>query len=54
MEFDVPYLLASNPNMILTKEWTYGAVSKDDYLEGSHIKSDLIYRIRTKLQITNI
>lgn len=54
MEFDGPYFLASNSNMVFTKGWIYEAVSKDDYSGGSNIKRDLIYRIRTKLQITNI
>ncbi len=54
MEFDVLYFLASNPNIALTKEQIYEAVSKDDYSGGAYIIRDIIYRLRTKLKITNI
>lgn len=54
MEFDVLYFLASNPNMAFTKEQIYEAVSKDDYARGAYIIRDIIYRLRTKLKITNI
>ena len=54
MEFDVLYLLASNPNMAFTKEQIYEAVSKDDYAGGAYIIRDIIYRLRTKLKIANI
>ncbi len=54
MEFDVLYFLASNPNMAFTKEQIYEAVSKDDYAGGAYIIRDIIYRLRTKLKITNI
>lgn len=54
MEFDVLYLLASNPNIAFTKEQIYEAVSKDDYAGGAYIIRDIIYRLRTKLKITNI
>lgn len=54
MEFDVLYYLASNPNMAFTKEQIYEAVSKDNYSGGSYIIRDIIYRLRTKLKITNI
>ncbi|MDE6619943.1 MAG: winged helix-turn-helix domain-containing protein [Lachnospiraceae bacterium] len=54
MEFDVLYFLASNPNIAFTREQIYEAVSKDNYSGGSYIIRDIIYRLRTKLQITNI
>lgn len=54
LEFDVLYFLASNPNIAFTKEQIYEAVSKDDYSGGAYIIRDIIYRIRTKLKITNI
>lgn len=54
MEFDVLYLLASNPNMAFTKEQIYEAVSKDDYAGGDYIIRDIIYRLRAKLRIANI
>lgn len=54
MEFDVLYFLASNPNIAFTKEQIYEAVSKDDYSGGAYIIRDIIYRLRTKLKITNI
>lgn len=54
MEFDVLYFLASNPNIAFTREQIYEAVSKDDYSGGSYIIRDIIYRLRTKLEIDNI
>lgn len=54
MEFDVLCFLASNPNIAFTKEQIYEAVSKDDYSGGAYIIRDIIYRLRTKLKITNI
>lgn len=54
MEFDVLYFLASNPNIAFTREQIYEAVSKDNYFGGSYIIRDIIYRLRTKLGITNI
>lgn len=54
MEFDVLCFLASNPNIAFTKEQIYEAVSKDDYSGGSYIIRDIIYRLRTKLEIDNI
>lgn len=48
------YFLASNPNIAFTKEQIYEAVSKDDYSGGAYIIRDIIYRLRTKLKITNI
>lgn len=54
MEFDVLYFLASNPNIAFTREQIYEAVSKDNYSGGSYIIRDIIYRLRTKLEITNI
>lgn len=54
MEFDVLYFLASNPDIAFTKEQIYEAVSKDDYSGGAYIIRDIIYRLRTKLKITNI
>lgn len=44
----------SNPNIALTKEQIYEAVSRDDYSGGAYIIRDIIYRLRTKLKITNI
>lgn len=54
LEFDVLYFLASNPNIAFTKEQIYEAVSKDDYSGGAYIIRDIIYRLRTKLKVTNI
>lgn len=54
MEFDVLYFLASNPNIAFTKEQIYEAVSMDDYFGGAYTIRDIIYRLRTKLKITNI
>ncbi len=54
MEFDVLYFLASNPDIAFTREQIYDAVSKDDYSGGAYIIRDIIYRLRTKLKITNI
>ena len=54
MEFDVLYFLALNPNIAFTREQIYEAVSKDSYSGGAYIIRDLIYRLRTKLEITNI
>lgn len=54
MEFDVLYFLASNPNIAFTREQIYEAVSKDDYSGGAYIIRDIIYRLRTKLEIANI
>ena len=54
MEFDVLYFLASNANIAFTKEQIYEAVSADDYSGGAYIIKDIIYRLRTKLKITNI
>ena len=54
MEFDVLYFLASNPNIAFTRERIYEAVCQEDYSEGSYIITDIIYRLRAKLKITNI
>lgn len=54
MEFDVLHFLASNPNIAFTREQIYEAVSKDNYSGGAYIIRDIIYRLRTKLEITNI
>ena len=54
MEFDVLYFLAFNPDIAFTKEQIYEAVSKDDYSGGAYIIRDIIYRLRSKLKITNI
>ena len=54
MEFDVLYFLTSNPDMAFTKEQIYEAVSNDSYLDGSYTIRDIIYRLRTKLKISNI
>lgn len=54
LEFDVLHFLASNPNIAFTKEQIYDAVSKEDYSGGAYIIRDIIYRLRTKLKITNI
>lgn len=54
MEFDVLCFLASNPNIAFTKGQIYEAVTKDHYSEGSYTIRDIIYRLRAKLNITNI
>lgn len=54
MEFDVLHFLAANPNIAFTREQIYEIVNKDNYSGGSYIIRDIIYRLRTKLQITNI
>lgn len=54
MEFDVLYFLALNPNIAFTREQIYEAVSKDGYSGGAYIIRNIIYRLRTKLKITNI
>lgn len=54
MEFDVLYFLASNSDIAFTREQIYEAVSKDDYSGGAYVIRDIIYRLRTKLKITNI
>ncbi len=54
MEFDVLYFLASNPDIAFTKEQIYEAVSTDGYSGGTYIIRDIIYRLRTKLKITNV
>ena len=54
MEFDVLYFLASNPNIAFTREQIYEAVSKDEYSGGAYIIRDIIYRLRTKFEISNI
>lgn len=54
MEFDVLYFLASNTNIAFTKEQIYEAVSNESYSGGSYIIRDIIYRLRTKLRISNI
>lgn len=54
MEFDVLYFLASNSNIAFTKEQIYEAVSKENYSGGAYIIRDIIYRLRTKLEIANI
>lgn len=54
MEFDVLHFLALNSNIAFTREQIYEAVSKDNYSGGSYIIRDIVYRLRTKLQITNI
>ena len=54
MEFDVLYFLASNPNIAFTREQIYEAESKDEYSGGAYIIRDIIYRLRTKLEISNI
>lgn len=54
LEFDVLHFLASNPNIAFTKEQIYEAVNKDSYSGGAYVIRDIIYRLRTKLKITNI
>jgi len=54
MEFDVLYFLASNPDIAFTKKQVYEAVSMDDYSGGAYIIRNIIYRLRTKLKLTNI
>lgn len=54
MEFDVICFLASNPNIAFTRDQIYEAVNKDNYSGGSYLIRDIIYRLRTKLGISNI
>lgn len=54
MEFDVLHFFALNPNISFTREQIYEAVSKDNFSGGAYIIRDIIYRLRTKLKITNI
>lgn len=54
MEFDVLCFLASNPDIAFTKDQIYEAVNKENYVDGSYTIRDIIYRLRTKLEITNI
>ncbi len=54
MEYDVLCFLASNPNMAFTKDQIYEAVNNDSYSGGSYLIRDIIYRLRTKLGISNI
>lgn len=54
MEFDVLYFMALNADMALTKDQIYEAVNKENYSDGSYIVRDIIYRLRTKLKISNI
>lgn len=54
MEFDVLCFLASNPNIAFTREQIYEAVSRDNYLGGSYVIRDIIYRLRAKLRISYI
>lgn len=54
MEFDVLCFLASNPDIAFTKDQIYEAVSRDNYAGGSYLIRDIIYRLRTKLGISNI
>lgn len=54
MEYDVLYFLASNPNIAFTREQIYEAVNKDNYSGGSYIIRDIVYRLRSKLEINNI
>lgn len=54
MEFDVLCYLASNPDIAFTRDQIYEAVSRDNYVGGSYLIRDIIYRLRTKLGISNI
>ncbi|MCM1220172.1 MAG: winged helix-turn-helix domain-containing protein [Lachnospiraceae bacterium] len=55
MEFDVLCFLASNPNIAFTKDQIHEAVSNDDYFgDSSYTMRDIIYRLRTKLNIPYI
>ena len=54
MEFDVLCFLASNPDIAFTKDQIYEAVSRDNYAGGSYLIRDIIYRLRTMLEISNI
>lgn len=46
--------LASNPDIAFTRDQIYEAVSRDNYVGGSYLIRDIIYRLRTKLGISNI
>ncbi|MDE7202564.1 MAG: winged helix-turn-helix domain-containing protein [Lachnospiraceae bacterium] len=54
MEFDVLCFMATNPNIAFTKEQIYEAVNKENYADGSYTIRDIIYRLRAKLDISNI
>lgn len=54
MEYDMLCFLASNPDIAFTREQIYEAVCHEDYSGGAYIVTDIIYRLRTKLKITNI
>lgn len=54
MEYDTLCFLASNPDIAFTRERIYEAVCQEDYSGGAYIITDIIYRLRTKLKITNI
>ena len=54
MEFDVLFFLASNSDIAFTKEQIYEAVNGDSHSEVSYTIRDIVYRLRTKLEITNI
>lgn len=54
MEFDVLCFLASNPNIAFTKDQIYEAVSRETFADGSYTIRDIIYRLRTKLEVSNI
>ncbi len=44
----------TNPNIAFTKEQIYEAITGDDHSETSYIIRDIIYRLRTKLEISNM
>lgn len=54
MEFDVLYLLTSNPNVAFARERIYEAVGKDSHAGSSHTIRDVVHRLRAKLEINNI
>ncbi|PXX54276.1 transcriptional regulator [Hungatella effluvii] len=54
MEFDVLCFLAANSNIALTRDQIYETVNGDNYLGGSYVIRDIIYRLRTKLGIPYI
>ena len=54
MEFDVLFFLASNPNIAFTKDQIYEVVNKETYTDAAYTIRDIVYRLRVKLNVSNI
>ncbi|MPM58151.1 Transcriptional regulatory protein QseB [bioreactor metagenome] len=52
-EFDILYLLASNPGIVFSKETIYERVWREDYPFGSQCITDYMSAIRQKLGLTS-